>query len=152
VIGKTGEPSVTGETGVIQCEYVLVRKNKKGDHQNMLAWQMANSVNILVHSLVKSMRNLDWKTQRQVLNSADSEVANLVEGYYGGSTGEFIRFSRYARRSCAELHERMIGLLRRGILEDGDYLKFDELNGKTGYMIDQLTRGLEKKREKDKSR
>ena len=116
----------------------------------MIAWQMANSVNVLVHSLIKAMENLDWKTKSQVLNAADSEVANLVEGYYSGSTGEFIKFSRYARRSGAELHERMTGLLRRGILNNQDYLKFDELNGKTGYMIDKLTRGLENKRKRDK--
>lgn len=111
---------------------------------------MANSVSTFVHSLVKDMKMLDWKARSQVLNAVDSEVANLVEGYYSGSTAEFIRFSRYARRSCAELHERMIGLLRRGILGESDYLKFDELNGKTGYIIDRLIRGLEEKRGKYK--
>ena len=131
-----------------------MKKNNKtkrsGAHKNIIAWQMAIRLGLLVHNMLNNIPNLDFKAKSQIDKALDSTSANIVEGYYSGSTGEFIRFCRYSRRSCAEVGDRTLNLLRRNVLPNEDFLEANDLIIRTGYMIDQLIRGLEKKRDKDK--
>ena len=84
------------------------------------------------------------------MNALDSTSANLVEGYYSNSTGEFIRFSSYVRRSCAEVKDRMEKLFRRSLINNEDFVLFDDKAITTGYIIDRLIIGLKKKRDQSK--
>ena len=126
-------------------------KNNKGPHTNIIAWQEAVNLNNLLNELLSKIKFLDFKLKSQVMNASDSVIANIVEGYYSKTTGDYIRFCRYARRSCAELKERMIILAKRNIINNKDILKFDEQAIRTGYLIDRLIAGLEKKKAKNQS-
>ena len=125
-------------------------KNNRGPHTKIIAWKEAVILDDIVRKLLSNIRYLDFKLKSQIINAVASIIANIVEGYYGRTTGDYIRFCRYSRRSCAELRERMILLLKQNNLNNSDFIEFDECAIRVGYLIDRLIAGLEKKQQNKK--
>lgn len=123
---------------------------RTGSHEKIIAWQMADKLDELVQEIIRLLPKTEFKLRSQVDNASDSVGSNIVEGYYSGSTGEYIRFSKYSRRSCAEVQERLRRIKRKKIIEDEGLIERAIVHSiKTGYIIDRLIQGLEKKRETD---
>ena len=99
--------------------------------------------NIILKKIPKS----EFELRTQIDSASDSVGANFVEGYYSGSTAEYMRFCRYSKRSLAELQERIRRALRKGYVAERDFVEFDDLAIKTMYLIDRLLQSLERKRE-----
>ena len=120
--------------------------NKKSGHEKMIVWQMIDKLDILTQDILKQIPKNEFKTRSQIDSASDSIGANFIEGYYSGSLNEYIRFSRYSRRSCGELQERVRRVFRKGYIDQNILDKFNDVCIKTGYLIDRLLISLERKR------
>lgn len=126
------------------------KKYRTGNHEKIIAWQMADKLDLLVQEIIRQLPKNEFKLRSQIDNASDSVGSNIVEGYYSGSTGEYIRFSKYSRRSCAEVQERLRRIQRKRLVSQDLCEKAISHSIKTGYIIDRLIQGLEIKRDKDK--
>lgn len=118
----------------------------KQSHEKMIVWQMADKLDMIVQDILKEIPKNEFKVRSQIDSASDSIGSNFVEGYYSGSLGDYIRFCRYSRRSCAELQERVRRALRKGYINEEMFKKFNECAIKTGYLYDRLIQSLLKKK------
>jgi len=116
---------------------------KRADHRKMIIWQNIDKLDIIVQDILKHIPKNEYKTRSQIDNASDSIGSNFVEGYYSDSLGEYIRFEKYAKRSLAELQERIRKILRKGYINQKIYDEFDDLAIKTMYLFDRLITSLE---------
>jgi len=116
---------------------------RRGNHRTMIVWQNIDKLDILVQEILKYVPKNEYKTRSQIDNASDSIGSNFVEGYYSDAIGEYIRFSKYAKRSLAEVQERVRRLLRKGYINKPLFDKFDDLAIKTMYLFDRLIISLE---------
>jgi four helix bundle protein len=83
-------------------------------YRDLIAWQLAEQFQVEVVRLVRSSpeasKNIRYRDQ--VINSATSVTANIVEGFLRYSPGDFRRFIDYSLASLGETESR----LRDGIL------------------------------------
>ncbi|MBU0530960.1 MAG: four helix bundle protein [Candidatus Uhrbacteria bacterium] len=122
-----------------------MENEKQSGHRKIIYWQNIDKIDILVQTILKQIPIHAYKLRSQIDNASDSAEANFVEGYYSGSTGEYLRFLRYSRRSIAELQVRVKRIHRKGYVSDNLYHEFEDLIIKTGYLGDRLISSLEKK-------
>jgi len=116
---------------------------KRADYRKMIIWQNIDKLDIIVQDILKHIPKNEYKTRSQIDNASDSIGSNFVEGYYSDSLGEYIRFEKYAKRSLAELQERIRRILRKGYINQKIYDEFDDLAIKTMYLFDRLITSLE---------
>jgi len=116
---------------------------KRANHRKMIIWQNIDKLDIIVQDILKHIPKNEYKTRSQIDNASDSIGSNFVEGYYSDSLGEYIRFEKYAKRSLAELQERIRRILRKGYINQKIYDEFDDLAIKTMYLFDRLITSLE---------
>ena len=116
---------------------------KRADHRKMIIWQNIDKLDIIVQDILKHIPKNEYKTRSQIDNASDSIGSNFVEGYYSDSLGEYIRFEKYAKRSLAELQERIRRILRKGYINQKIYDEFDDLAIKMMYLFDRLITSLE---------
>jgi four helix bundle protein len=128
-----------------------IKKYRTGSHEKLIAWQMADKLDKMVQEeILPNIPRNEYKTKSQIDDASDSVGSNIVEGYYSGSTNEYVRFLRYSRRSCGELQERVRRAVRKGYINEDLFGRFKEVNIKTGYIIDRLIQSLERKIEGEK--
>ena len=121
--------------------------SEKIGHQKMKVWQNIDALDMLVQDILKAIPKNEFIMRSQIDKASDSVGANFVEGYYSGSTAEYLRFLRYGKRSLGELHERIRRLVRKNILTSYKYNTFNTSAIKTMYMFDRLIYALEYKLE-----
>ncbi len=96
------------------------------------AWQSARELTRKVYALTKGpdfMRDRGLKSQIQ--NAAGSSMHNIAEGFDAESNAEFIRFLRYAKRSCTEVQSELYLALDEKYISDIDFKVTYELARKT---------------------
>ena len=72
------------------------------------AWQLARELTQKVYRLTKkSGFTKDYGLKRQTQNAAGSSMHNIAEGFDSETNAEFIRFLRYAKRSCTEVQSEL---------------------------------------------
>lgn len=125
------------------------KKYKYGSHKKLIAWQMADKLDMIVQEILKQIPKNEYKTKSQIDNCSDSVGSNIVEGHYSGTLGEFLRFLRYSRRSVGELEERVRRVYRKEYINKQLYNKFDDHVIKTGYIIDRLIQSKERELEEE---
>lgn len=113
----------------------------------MIVWQMSDKLDKFTQKILQLIPKNEFQTKSQIDNASDSIGSNFVEGYYSGSLGDYVRFLRYSRRSCAELQERVRRVLRKGYINEFLFNEFNECAIKTGYLYDRLILSLTKKKE-----
>ena len=76
------------------------------------AWQLARELTRTVYRLTKKEHFAkDFELKSQIQDAAGSAMHNTAEGFDAETTAEFIRFLRYAKRSCTEVQsERYVAL------------------------------------------
>ncbi len=76
--------------------------------EDIEAWQLARELTRKVYSLTKKSRlEKDYGLKRQIQDAAGSSMHNIAEGFDSESNAEFIRFLRYAKRSCTEVQSEL---------------------------------------------
>jgi len=74
-----------------------------------------------VYRLTKKPRFAkDYGLKRQIQDAAGSSMHNIAEGFDSETNAEFIRFLRYAKRSCTEVQSELYLAL------DEEYVSTDE--------------------------
>jgi four helix bundle protein len=67
---------------------------------------------------------------------------NIAEGFDGGSDAEFIRFLRYAQRSCTEVKSQLYAALDQDYISDEQFRLIYEQAAKTHKCIGGFIRYL----------
>jgi four helix bundle protein len=72
------------------------------------AWQDARELAKRVNSRTRcGDSSKDFGLRDQIQRAAGSVMHNIAEGFDSGGDAEFIRFLRYAQRSCAEVQSEL---------------------------------------------
>ncbi|PIP08205.1 MAG: four helix bundle protein [Syntrophobacterales bacterium CG23_combo_of_CG06-09_8_20_14_all_48_27] len=91
--------------------------------EDIEAWQLARELTRMVYCLTKKTGfSSDYGLKRQVQDAAGSSMHNIAEGFDSETNAEFIRFLRYAKRSCTEVQSELYVAL------DENYISLDEFN------------------------
>lgn len=91
------------------------------DFRDLDVWREAHALALNVHRVAKGIRGATYVSLRsQLLRSATSVPANIVEGRAQFSDREFARFLRIAAASAAELEYHMIFSIDIEVIEKGD--------------------------------
>jgi len=89
--------------------------------EDIEAWQLARELARKVYRLTKKPRFVkDYGLKRQIQDAAGSSMHNIAEGFDSETNAEFIRFLRYAKRSCTEVQSELYLAL------DEEYILPDE--------------------------
>ena len=89
--------------------------------EDIEAWQLARDLTRNVYGLTKNPEFAkDFGLKRQMQEAAGSAMNNIAEGFDSESNAEFIRFLRYAKRSCSEVQSELY------IAVDEEYISPDE--------------------------
>jgi len=76
--------------------------------EDIEAWQLARELTRKVYRLTKEPRFAkDYGLRRQIQDAAGSSMHNIAEGFDSETNAEFIRFLRYAKRSCTEVQSEL---------------------------------------------
>jgi four helix bundle protein len=71
--------------------------------EDIEAWQLARELTRKIYSLTKGTDfSKDYGLKNQIQEAAGSSMHNIAEGFDSETNAEFIRFLRYAKRSCTE--------------------------------------------------
>ena len=72
------------------------------------AWQLARELTRKVYVLTKKSEFVrDFGLRNQIQSAAGSSMHNIAEGFDAETNLEFIRFLRYAKRSCTEVQSEL---------------------------------------------
>src|SRR3990167_4070329 len=76
--------------------------------EDIEAWQLARELTQKVYRLTKKPGfTKDYGLKRQIQDAAGSSMRNIAEGFDSEANAEFIRFLRYAKRSCTEVQSEL---------------------------------------------
>jgi len=76
--------------------------------EDIEAWQLAHELARKVYCLTKKTKFAkDYGLKRQIQDAAGSSMHNIAEGFDSETNAEFIRFLRYAKRSCTEVQSEL---------------------------------------------
>jgi len=89
--------------------------------EDIEAWQLARELTQQVYHLTKKLGfTKDYGLKRQIQDAAGSSMHNIAEGFDSETNAEFIRFLRYAKRSCTEVQSELYVAL------DEEYISSNE--------------------------
>jgi len=89
--------------------------------EDIEAWQLARELTRKVYRLTKKPGFVnDYGLKRQIQDAAGSSMHNIAEGFDSETNAEFIRFLRYAKRSCTEVQSELYVAL------DEEYISSNE--------------------------
>ncbi|MBW1852330.1 MAG: four helix bundle protein [Deltaproteobacteria bacterium] len=72
--------------------------------EDIEAWQLARELTRKVYRLTKKTRFAkDCGLIKQIQDAAGSSMHSIAQGFDSETNGEFMRFFRYAKRSCTEV-------------------------------------------------
>ena len=118
--------------------------NNQG-HKWMRVWQNAGKMEGLAQKVIKKIPKFNYQLKSQIDRASNSIIANFVEGYYSGSTLEYLRFVKYSKRSLGELLQHFQSCLSRNYINKEEFYELETLSWQTRYLIDRLIRSLKKK-------
>ena len=76
--------------------------------EDIEAWQLARELAGKVYGLTKKANFArDFGLRGQIQSAAGSTMHNIAEGFDAESNSEFVRFLRYAKRSCTEVQSEL---------------------------------------------
>ena len=76
--------------------------------EDIEAWQLARELARKVYGLTKKTNFAgDFGLKGQIQDAAGSSMHNIAEGFDSETNPEFVRFLRYAKRSCTEVQSEL---------------------------------------------
>jgi four helix bundle protein len=118
-------------------------------YKDLLVWQKAHQLIGKIFCLVKKARKdvISWEIIKQLVRSATSIAANIVEGYYSHKGKTFISHLEIAKGSAGETDNWIFELYSNGYITKEEY----EDASKDCFEIIKMLSGLINKiRERDK--
>jgi len=115
-------------------------------HKNLVAWKNTEELSKLVYEkLLPRIPKINNKLIDQIDRANTSVGANFIEGYYSGSTKEFIRFLSYSRRSLAEIEFWVNHCRMKRFISEQFHGNLIDLIIRTGFLFDRLVMALKRK-------
>ena len=100
--------------------------------EDIEAWQMARELARKVFSLTKKTKFAhDFGLKGQIQNAAGSSMHNIAEGFDSETNPEFVRFLRYAKRSCTEVQSELYMALDQQYITKAEFQKVYDHAGHT---------------------
>jgi four helix bundle protein len=100
--------------------------------EDIEAWQLARELACKVYDLTKKGRfALDFGLKRQIQDAAGSSMHNIAEGFDSETNREFVRFLRYAKRSCTEVQSELYMALDQQYIEKAEFQDVYDHAGRT---------------------
>jgi len=100
--------------------------------EDIEAWQLARELTRKVYRLTKKQGFAkDYGLKRQIQDAAGSSMHNIAEGFDSESNMEFIRFLRYAKRSCTEVQSELYVALDEAYISSDEFKDVYEHAGRT---------------------
>lgn len=90
--------------------------------EDIEGWKLARELTRMVYDATKGEKfSRDFGLKDQIQRAAGSAMHNIAEGFDGGSDAEFIRFLRYAQRSCTEVKSQLYAALDQDYISDKQF-------------------------------
>ena len=90
--------------------------------EDIEAWQSARELARKVYRLTKKPKFAkDYGLKSQIQDAAGSSMHNIAEGFDSETNAEFIRFLRYAKRSCTEVQTELYLALDEEYVYAGEF-------------------------------
>ena len=107
------------------------------------AWKAARELTSQIYAVTcEGTFAKDYGLKDQIQRAATSIMANVAEGFDGGSDREFIRFLGYARRSATEVQSRLYVALDQHYIDEREFLALYEKTGAVKSLISGFIRYL----------
>jgi four helix bundle protein len=88
--------------------------------EDIEAWQLARNLAQKVYRLTgKNGFSRDFGLVRQIQTAVGSSMHNIAEGFDAETNAEFLRFLRYAKRSCTEVQSELYVAFRSNLHFEG---------------------------------
>jgi len=111
--------------------------------EDIEAWQLARELTRKVYGLTKKTEFAhDFGLKRQIQNAAGSSMHNIAEGFDAETNPEFIRFLRYAKRSCTEVQSELYVALDQQYIMNAEFQDVYDHAGRTRAAIRGFIRYL----------
>jgi four helix bundle protein len=122
--------------------------------EDIEGWQLGRELAKLVYSATNTgLFAKDFGLRNQIQAAAGSIMHNIAEGFDAGSNLEFIRFLRYAKRSCTEVQSELYVALDQRYVTKTEFENLYEMARLTRSKIGALIRYLadfEKRKKKQR--
>ncbi len=90
--------------------------------EDIEAWQLARELTQAVYRLTRGAAFAkDFGLRDQIQDAAGSAMHNTAEGFDSESNVEFVRFLRYAKRSCTEVQSQLYVALDQAYITQDDF-------------------------------
>jgi len=97
-----------------------------------LAWQLARELTGRVYGLTRKPGFAkDFGLKKQVQDAAGSSMHNIAEGFDSKTNSEFVRFLRYAKRSCSEVQSELYVALDQQYITKAEFQDVYDCAGRT---------------------
>ena len=100
--------------------------------EDIEAWQLARELTRKVYGLTKKPRFArDFGLKGQIQDAAGSSMHNIAEGFDSETNPEFVRFLRYAKRSCTEVQSELYVALDQQYITKAEFQDVYDHAGRT---------------------
>ena len=100
--------------------------------EDIEAWKLARTLTQKVYRLTRKEEfSKDFGLRNQIRDASGSSMHNIAEGFDAESNAEFIRFLRYAKRSCSEVQSELYVALDENYISSGEFDETYELARRT---------------------
>ncbi len=104
--------------------------------EDIEAWQLARELTRKVYALTKKTKFArDFGLKGQIQNAAGSSMHNIAEGFDSETNPEFVRFLRYAKRSCTEVQSELYLALDQQYITKTEFQNVYDHAGRTRAVI-----------------
>jgi four helix bundle protein len=100
--------------------------------EHIEAWQLSRELTSKVYALAKKDRFAkDFGLKGQIQDAAGSSMHNVAEGFDSETSMEFVRFLRYAKRSCTEVQSHLYVALDQEYITKAEFQDVYDQAGRT---------------------
>jgi four helix bundle protein len=111
--------------------------------EDIEGWQLARELTRMVYAATRNQNfSRDIGLKDQIQRASGSVMHNIAEGFDSGSNAEFVRFLRYAQRSCTEVKSQLYAALDQSYLSQDEFTALYEQASKTHKKIGGFIRYL----------
>jgi len=120
--------------------------------EDIEGWQLARELTQKVYRLTRKQGFAeDYELKRQIRGAAGSAMHNIAEGFDSETNPEFIRFLRYAKRSCTEVQSELYVAVDEQYISPGEFKDIYDLAGRTRATIHGFIKYLKEYEERKRS-
>ena len=113
------------------------------DYRDLVVFHKAHAMAKSANKLALSIRSSDYRSLRiQLIRSANSVPANIVEGSGQESAKDFVRFFRYSVNSANETEYHLFAANDYSLIPDSEWKKMGESIEEVRKMLNGLIRYL----------